>query len=54
MTDKEVEFKKAVADIMRKDGATEEYIEKYLTDTVVINAIVNDCSPDDCAWGLLF
>lgn len=46
-------FKAKVKKIMRTNGASELYIEKYLTDVAVLNAIINDFSAEDLAWVLL-
>lgn len=53
MTEEEKSFKKEVERMMREDGASEEFIQKNLTDSAVICAIKNGFSPDSLAWSLL-
>ena len=53
MTEKEKRFKEEVEKIMRKDGASEDFIQKNLTDSAIRCAIKNGFSPDSLAWSLL-
>lgn len=50
---KEVIFREEVARIMREDGASEEFIEKWLTDNAVKEAISNHFTAESLAWALL-
>ena len=50
MTEKEKRFKEEVEKIMRKDGASEDFIQKNLTDSAIRCAIKNGFSPDSLAW----
>lgn len=53
MTEKEKRFKEEVEKIMRKDGASEDFIQKNLTDSAIRCAIKNGFSPDSLAWSIL-
>lgn len=53
MTDRENEFRNAVAEIMRKNGASEKFIERVLTVTAVKEALLNNFSAESLAWALL-
>jgi hypothetical protein len=50
---KRAELRKQTADLMRLDGASEEYIEKYLTDAAVENCLSNGFTAASLAWTLL-
>lgn len=49
----EKSFREKVARIMRDDGASEEFIKRELTDTVVKRALKNNFSAESLAWALL-
>lgn len=53
MKEEEKSFKEEVDKIMRKDGASEDFIQKNLTESAVRCAIKNGFSPDSLAWSLL-
>lgn len=53
MTEEEKSFKEEVEKIMREDGASEDFIQKNLTESSVRCAIKNNFSPDSLAWSLL-
>lgn len=53
MTEEEKSFKEEVEKIMRKDGASEDFIQENLTESAVRCAIKNGFSPDSLAWSLL-
>lgn len=53
MTEKEKSFRKEVEIIMKAYGASEEFIQKNLTESAVRCAIKNRFSPDSLAWSLL-
>ena len=53
MTEKEKRFKEEVEKIMREDGASEDFIQKNLTDSAIRCAIKNGFSPDSLAWSIL-
>ncbi len=46
-------FKKKTVRIMRKDGASENFIANELTDNAVKEAILNHFTPESLAWALL-
>lgn len=55
ITSEQIElFKDVTAEVMRKEGASEEFIKEKLTNNEVQFAINNDISPKVLAWGLLF
>lgn len=53
MTEEEKSFKEEVEKIMRKDEASEDFIQENLTESAVRCAIKNGFSPDSLAWSLL-
>ena len=47
------QFKQKVIELMVEDGASEDFIDRELTDAAVESAIVNNFSPESLAWVLL-
>ena len=50
---REMSFREEVATIMRKDGASEAFIKRELTDSAVRGALKNNFSAESLAWALL-
>lgn len=50
---REMSFREEVAAIMRKDGASEAFIKRELTDSAVRGALKNNFSAESLAWALL-
>lgn len=50
---REMSFREEVAAIMRKDGASEAFIKRELTDSAVRGALKNNFSAESLAWVLL-
>lgn len=53
LCDREEVIKKTTGEILKKDGASEDFIQKNLTESAVRCAIKNGFSPDSLAWSLL-
>lgn len=49
----EEQFKQKVIELMIEDGASQEFIDRELTDAAVESAIANNFSPESLAWALL-
>lgn len=53
LADKIYVSRERVASIMRKDGASDEFINRELTDSAIKEALKNNFSAESLAWTLL-
>lgn len=52
-SDAEEKFRAKVEEIMRAEGADEDFILRTLTESAVKEAIINHFTPESVAWALL-
>ena len=50
---KRQKYKEEIAEIMRSDGASDDFIFEVITNAVIKVAIENDLSPAEMAWSLI-